>query len=257
MPTSSLWPVRTGPYPPLAKFSSRFGILELKANAGLPVTLRNVEPWLNAKMKRLDPEKNAVGKVNGKIFNVRDEGTQSLQSWLRKVGHASREESVFGEERGVKKFELPKPRGGKAFEVIGISMEKAGLYVVELESVILGSALLGSPRPMYVPTAVLVTNLSAHLKWGRESSLVWVTTLDEGKPVQDAVVTIRDCQEKVLWEGKSDPSGIAHVNASLPPESELPSCRDAYEQGHQGPVLRMASSAGVAERPFRDGPHRK
>ena len=36
---------------------------------------------------------------------------------------------------------------------------------------------------MYVPTAALVTNLSVHLKWGREASLVWVTTLDDARPV--------------------------------------------------------------------------
>ena len=37
---------------------------------------------------------------------------------------------------------------------------------------------------MYVPTAAFVTNLSAHFKWGRESSLVWVTSLDKAEPVK-------------------------------------------------------------------------
>jgi len=64
---------------------------------------------------------------------------------------------------------------------------------------------------MYVPTAVLVTNLSVHFKWSRESSLVWVTTLDSAEPVKEAVVTVRDCQEKVLWKGKTDASGIARI----------------------------------------------
>ncbi len=69
---------------------------------------------------------------------------------------------------------------------------------------------------MYVPTAVLVTNLSVHFKWGRESSLVWVTTLDTGEPVKDAAVTVRDCQEKVLWKGKTDVSGIARIATAAP-----------------------------------------
>jgi alpha-2-macroglobulin len=222
--------VRTGEYPPLAKFASRFGILESKANAGLPVTLRNVEPLISVKSKRIDSEPDVDGQVTGKILNVQDDRTQNLQGWLRKVGHASREESVFNDEKRVKGFKLPKPQGDKAFEVIGIPLEKPGLYIVELESVLLGKSLLGSLRPMYVPAAVLVTNLSAQFKWGRESSLVWVTTLDEGKPVQDAAVAIRDCRDKILWQGKTDPSGIAHVRVRLPPESELPSCRDDREQ---------------------------
>ena len=59
---------------------------------------------------------------------------------------------------------------------IGIPLKGPGFYVVELESEILGSRLLAKPAPMYVPAAALVTNLSAHFKWGRASSLVWVTT---------------------------------------------------------------------------------
>ena len=82
---------------------------------------------------------------------------------------------------------------------------------------------------MYVPTAVLVTNLSVHFKWGRESSVVWVTTLDTGEPVKDAVVTVRDCVEKVLWKGKTDASGIARIERidAFNPEtsSMFSSCR--------------------------------
>jgi len=49
--------------------------------------------------------------------------------------------------------------------VVGIPLKKPGLYVVELESAILGASLLDPPRPMFVPTAALVTNLSVHFKW--------------------------------------------------------------------------------------------
>ena len=48
-------------------------------------------------------------------------------------------------------------------EVIGIPLGEPGLYVVELASTRLGAALLGTPGPLYVPTAALVTNLSVHL----------------------------------------------------------------------------------------------
>lgn len=233
--------VRTNEYPPLAKFSSRFGILELKANAGLPVTLRNVEPQINAKTRQIDKEMDVVSKVIGKIFNAQTDRADNLQFWLRKVAAASREKSIFSNEKMSQKITLPKPHGGKAFEVVGIPLKKAGLYIVELESAILGKALLPSSGPMFVPTAVLVTNLSAHFKWGRESSLVWVTTLDEGKPVKDAVVTIRDCQEKIIWQGRTDSSGIVRVDTQLPLESELPSCYKSdeeryYDHSESGPL---------------------
>ena len=79
-------------------------------------------------------------------------------------------------------------------EVIGLPLGEPGLYVVELASPKLGSALLGKPAPIFVPAAALVTNLSVHLERGREASLVWVTTLDEARPVGGAQVSIADCR---------------------------------------------------------------
>ena len=46
--------VRTEMYPPLAKFSARFGIIELRHEPVLPVTLRNLEPEVKAKMLKVD-----------------------------------------------------------------------------------------------------------------------------------------------------------------------------------------------------------
>ena len=164
-----------------------------------------------------------------------------VQAWLRKAASASREKSILSQEKEMKEITLPKPMGSNAFEVVGIPLKDPGLYVVELESAILGKALLDPPKPMYVPTAVLVTNLSAHFKWGRESSLVWVTTLDTAEPVKDAVVTVRDCQEKVLWKGKTDASGIARIEIPLPSPSDLPQC--SYKMDHYDyPQMRALHS---------------
>ena len=224
--------VRTDPYPPLAKFAARFGIIELKPEPVLPVTLRNLEPEVKAKMLKIDQEEGILGKVVGKVLNVQPEKGESIQNWLRKVASASRENSLLGSEKGAKDFKVPKLMGAHVFEVVGIPFKKPGLYIVELESTILGKSLLGSPRPMYVPTAVLVTNLSVHFKWGRESSLAWVTALDTGDPVKEATVTVKDCQEKILWQGKTDANGIARINGPLPSMRELPRCdykTDGYD----------------------------
>ncbi|MEN6622394.1 MAG: MG2 domain-containing protein [Smithella sp.] len=244
--------VHTDEYPPLAKFSSRFGILELKANAGLPVTLHNLEPQINAQLKRIDMGQDAAGKITGRIFNAADRGAH-LQEWLRKVAAATREKSVFKDTKNSKRFVLPKPNGGKAFEVVGIPMQNAGLYIVELESAVLGKALLPSGQKMFVPTAVLVTNLSAHFKWGRQSSIIWVTTLDKGEPAKGAAVTIRDCREKIIWRGKTDNSGIAHVNTGLPLETELPTCYKSnaeryYDYSESGPLGSLQSGLFITAR---------
>jgi uncharacterized protein YfaS (alpha-2-macroglobulin family) len=215
---------RTEGYPPLAKFSSRFGILELKADPVLPVTLRNLEPRVKSRMVKVDKEEGIFGRVMGKIFNLPPEKGGDVQAWLRRVASASRENSILSQEPGVTDFQIPKPQGARAFEVVGIPLKKPGLYIVELESSVLGAALLNPPKPMFVPTAVLVTNLSVHFKWGRESSLVWVTTLDTGEPVKEARVTVRDCRESILWEGKTDAQGILRINVPLPSGKNLPRC---------------------------------
>ena len=77
---------------------------------------------------------------------------------------------------------------------------------------------------MYVQTAALVTNLAAHFKWGRESSLVWVTTLDKAEPVKGADVSIRDCKGKVVWHGKYGRNGCCRIKNALPSEDALPRC---------------------------------
>jgi len=247
--------VRTEKYPPLAKFSARFGIIELKPEPVLPVTLRNLEPEVKAKMLKIGEEEGILGKVMGKILNVQPEKGESLQSWLRKVASASRDRSIFSDEKGVKDFKIPKPMGPHTFEVVGIPFKKPGLYIVELESTILGSSLLGSPRPMYVPTAVLVTDLSAHFKWGRESSLVWVTALDTGEPVKEAIVIIKDCQEKVLWQGKTDTNGIARVEKFLPPPGELPHCEyktDHYDYPQMGALESLRGGLFITAQTSED-----
>ncbi|HSR13305.1 MAG TPA: MG2 domain-containing protein, partial [Thermodesulfobacteriota bacterium] len=228
--------VRTAPYPPLAKFSSRFGILELKADPVLPVTLRNLEPNVKARMFKVE-EKALSGNVTGKILNIPPGKGEELQQWLRRVGSASRERSLLAREQGARSFEVPKPEGARAFEVVGIPLNGPGLYVVELESALLGASLLGRPQPMYVPTAVLVTNLSVHFKWGRESSLVWVTSLDKGDPVKGARVAVRDCRERTYFEGNTDENGILKIDAALPPEDKLPKCQASMDS-HDYPQAR-------------------
>jgi hypothetical protein len=117
---------------------------------------------------------------------------------------------------------IPKPAGARAFEVLGLPLPGAGFYVVELESARLGAALLDKPAPMYVPAAALVTNLAAHFKHGRESSLVWVTTLDQAAPVPEAEVAVRDCNGQLLWQGQTDSEGLARI--AVPLASPRQSC---------------------------------
>lgn len=251
--------VRTDAYPPLAKFSSRFGIIELKGDATLPVTLRNIEPQVKTRMLTVGKEKGGTEQrakaellqkaiesgeaveaalpdglkeksreviegLKGRLRRIRMGQEEKVIEWLKQVASAERDTPLLKGETEVSEFAVPKPRGAKAFEVVGLPLKEPGFYIVEMESNILGASLLASQTPLFVPTAALVTNLSAHFKRGRESSLVWVTTLDSAEPAKEVAVTIRDCNGRVVWTGTTDNNGIAMIKKQLPSDQDLPQC---------------------------------
>ncbi|MFZ6813301.1 alpha-2-macroglobulin family protein [Undibacterium sp. Rencai35W] len=228
---ASQFPVRfsTADYPPLAKFSAApFGIVELNADATLPVTLRNVEKNLILR--------NADGRQSpGTLANLKLDDDAGIIRWINKLNKyhestvrlngkdiESRSLGLLSREAGARKIELPTFQDVKdaaparPFEVIGIPLKDPGFYVLELESQKLGSALLGKPVPMYVRTSALVTNLAVHIKLGRENGAVWVTTLDNAKPVAGADVRLSNCLGKELWRGTTGANGVALIPESFP-----------------------------------------
>jgi uncharacterized protein YfaS (alpha-2-macroglobulin family) len=244
--------VKTGEFPPLAKFAARFGIVEWKGDATLPVTLRNLETEISVREEAVVQKPTGVAatlgglldSIDGKVTRLSVEEREQILPWLHRVELARRDVSLFGDgARPAKEFRLPKPGGGRPFEVVGIPFDAPGLYIVELQSERLGASLLGTRQPMYVPTAALVTNLAVHFKWGRESSLAWVTTLDGAKPVNGASVAVQDCNGRVLWEGTTDTQGIARVTA-LPDHSALPSC-PATIPNEEYPYLELSQNEAL------------
>ena len=125
--------------------------------------------------------------------------------------------SLLAGQPGVQTLTLPKadPKSLRPFEVVGIPVQKPGFYVIELASPTLGSSLLGKAVPMYVRTAVLITNLGVHFKQGRENSVVWVTTLDKGEPVPGADVRVSDCNGEQITAGRTDAHGLLSIDGAL------------------------------------------
>ncbi|MEO6030888.1 MAG: MG2 domain-containing protein, partial [Burkholderiaceae bacterium] len=174
----------------------------------------------------------------------------------RRIG--SREISLLQGDSGAKRLDLPQLDGGdpRPFEVVGIPLPEPGYHVVEIESNVLGHALLDKPAPMYVRTGVLVTNLGVHFKLGRENSLVWVTSLDRGQPVADAQVAVNDCNGHRLWAGRTDAQGLARIARSL--EDTRRSCVadnglfvTARKSG-PAPDAKARGAAGAIAKPVTD-----
>lgn len=207
--------VATAGLPPLAKFAGApFGIIESSRDpqqpALMPLTLRHVQADLagastggRIALKRLGPETADVELLRWLARLRRDHQQQ----------YETRSQSLLAAEPGVQRSELPQLKGSTpaATEVLGVPLPQRGYHLIEVESRILGQALLAQRAPMYARTGALVTNLSVHFKRGRSSSLVWVSTLDRARPVPNARVAINDCRGRPLWNGSTDAQGMARV----------------------------------------------
>jgi uncharacterized protein YfaS (alpha-2-macroglobulin family) len=243
--------VRIDEYPPLVKFSGEFGILEA-SDSVLPVTLRNVDA----------APAGSDTAIAGKRLRI-GASPEAIADWLRRV-HAANEprgeyvrdaagESKWREDTGstsvftaadtTTALSIRKPDGPRPAEVVGIPLGAPGLHVVELESRRLGGALLGRDATRYVTAAALVTNVSVHFKWGRESSLVWVTRLDNAQPIANAQVVITDyCKGTERWRGTTDRNGLASIEQSLGDPHDEEACSQ-YTQSTPLLITATAPSA--------------
>ncbi|MFD1122430.1 alpha-2-macroglobulin [Methylophilus flavus] len=221
--------------PPLIKFPSRFGILEQHAQPALPVSVRNVEATLTG----VQLQSGTSTTSNGVVGRLALDDDAALAEWFFRVTRHPNDNKLDrqfekqhdrypregeipllmdkSENSGFKTspLQLPRAHGDKTFELIGVPLKKPGFYVVEFASDRLGATLHGEHKPYYVSSSALVTNMAVHLKQGRESSLVWVTRLDNAQPVSNAAVRVSTCEGRTLWEGKTDSKGMAHIEEEL------------------------------------------
>ncbi len=270
--------VGTDENPPLVKFAADFGILERVVPGNgiplLPLTVRNVEPTLAGTVATTGAKVSAGANatIPGKVARAGPGEEMKIIDWLRRIeigdkieneydeqakrwilikhGHA---EPIFKPTDVQQAIAVPKPNGPKAFEVVGIPLQGPGFYVVELASPKLGAALLGETKPFYVRAATLVTNLSVHFKLGRESSLVWVTRLSDGKPAKTARVAVEDCSGHKYWEGTTDASGIARVNLELPDREDIAACGASRDRREFFVVARLADDMAYAFSDWGEG----
>lgn len=269
--------VRTDEAPPLAKFASDFGILERTLPDGakpmLPVTVRNVEASIPgaASVVRTAPAGDRA-PVPGRVARIAPGDEATIVAWFRRLAYANRIErdydrktdtwtvrrngyatSIFNSADTVTKIRVPKPSGARAFEVVGIPLAGPGFYVVELASPKLGAALIGSDETFHVRAGALVTDLSVHVKLGRESSLVWVTRLSDASVVPSAAIAVRDCRNRVHWEGRTDASGIARIPRALPPRDDLPACEGEHDRREYVVTARTSDDLAFAFTDWGEG----
>ncbi|HEU0230477.1 MAG TPA: MG2 domain-containing protein, partial [Burkholderiaceae bacterium] len=247
-------------FPPLVKFAKpTFGVIERFANVpsggseadyppSVPLTVRNVEADLRTRdlLVSSGEIKDYVVRDDADVLHWYERLIKLNEAYLtqrqidevmhdrpvpenKKRGEAvidTRGVSVLNGQSGGRQLKLPAPpkSGTRPFEVIGVPVPRLGFHVLEVESPRLGQSLLGEDKPMYVRSSALVTNLGVHIKQGRDDLLAWVTTLDQGKVVPGAAITVLSCKGTVLYKGKTDARGIWHKRGV----DDIPQCDSGF-----------------------------
>jgi uncharacterized protein YfaS (alpha-2-macroglobulin family) len=198
--------VRTSESPPLAKFAAApFGIVEWEAGGPslIPLSLRHVQSDLqprasgHLRIRRLTEDVEIL-RWYGRLYR-QNEWEDRKAEWLKNAADAQ-------------SMTVPPANPEKVIDVIGVPLAQPGYHVLELKSPRLGQSLLDPSQPMFVRTGALVTNLGLHFKLGKDDSLVWVTSLDKGQPVEGAQIAVYDCRGKSLWNGRTDARGLARID---------------------------------------------
>lgn len=199
--------IKTGDDPSLLKFSANFGIIEAGPEAAMAVTLRRVEKNIQTKFFGWS------GKIEA----------QSFKEILKNLNEINR--NPTGDTRlsawknlAAQKMQVQKPNKASEMEVVGIPLKKPGFYIVEMESPLLGQALLDKKAPYFVRSAALVTDMAVHVKYSNDEAWVWVTELKNAKVIPGADVKLYDVLGAVVAQGVTDAKGLAYFQfkKSLP-----------------------------------------
>ena len=274
--------VSTGNMPPLVKFSaSPFGVIERLADPTqppmMPVSIRNVEDAIKA--LGLQAGQGTVSDLNVKddaaiiawyrrllrydersvprSMAVRDgiKKLPKLKSDPRRDYVESRALGLLQDNPKAQTLQLPAPAKApnRPLELVGIPLTP-GFHVLEIASTHLGQSLLdadyGAQRTMYVRSSALVTNLGVHFKLGQENAMAWVTSLDKGKPVPNAVVQVSDCRGKLISKGRTDERGVVTLK-DVPPSPPVCSGDDEdYMQAYFVSARAASTPDGVQDLAF-------
>ncbi|MCY4057317.1 MAG: MG2 domain-containing protein, partial [Gammaproteobacteria bacterium] len=200
--------IKTGRMPPGASFGTGLRVVAAREGALAPVLLRR-------------PPERMTG------YRLRVDGEREIAQWLRRVRRVrwdwswedgwpnlqAATQSILANEQGVRQFTLTAHQSDAPFGSAGVAIGEPGLHVLELP-------LPASTAPnegRFVLGTVMATNLAIDFQHGYESSLVWVTGVDDANPVANAEVRLsHGCAAEPLWRGRTDVNGLARIGFPLP-----------------------------------------
>ena len=196
--------IQVGSLPPGASFGTGLDVVQHRDDPVARALLRRIDEPLAGRRHTVTDDANIVDWMR-RVENVRDTETDLWDA-------VAAERSVFGAAEPGVPFMLSPGKQSDAYQTADVPLPGPGFHVVELELPAAGSL----PR-RYVAGLIVVTDLAVHVHRAKESSLVWVTKLSTGQPVDGADIAIRDaCTGRVVARSTSNAEGIARISGALP-----------------------------------------
>jgi uncharacterized protein YfaS (alpha-2-macroglobulin family) len=222
----------TGAYTPSATFLDPGGLIEPTSQPLVPIKILNLAK-VTVRGYALDEEEAA------RLLSItKTEPTYNLNQWT--LDNKSAQLSGFFKSLG-KSYALDLIPPGQATDgPVTMALDLAKLFGQDRFGKILVLTFDGSfERQMAI---FQISDIGLTLKLARDDSLVWTTSLDSGKSLPGAKLSILDNRGHVRWQGESDEHGLAH----LPKGQELLDLTKGQENDStERPIsLFVAASSG-------------
>ena len=227
--------IRLGRLPPGASFGSGVRVIEHAAGAVAPVLLRRVTEPLRGRKLRIADDSDIVTWMRRVEIVPGEPG----DAWIGSVFQRPLSEV---NERGDA-FTLHPGSDDHPYRLAGVPLAGPGFHVVQLEL----PAASSLPH-RYVTGLILVTDLAVHIHRGKQSSLVWVTGLSDGQPVDGADIAVTDaCTGEPVARAVTDADGLAQIPDELPWRTACANFRYLVSARKDGD-LGVATSGGRWDR---------
>ena len=204
--------IRVAKLPPYIGFvHNQNSVLARTSESGKPAQLvvaaRYVEHRLVAKAARISGAQGEAGEKSALAL------LRSPRDWPQQDGGSRYPILAQQASRLPAPVDLPLATDSGAMAFHGLPLDKPGLWLVEIDSPAFRASRSEAQRPpAQRARLVQVTNLNISLRASAlGNSLIWVTGFDDGKPVAGADVAVYDCNDVLLWRGKSAADGTASV----------------------------------------------
>ncbi len=180
---------KTAPFPASVSMNTGHRIMEATGDLRFPVYVLNT--------KEISAEAASLKKEDILPLITKEKLFWSSEKWAEKNFFSFRE-----------RIELSYPRNKKEIFPLDVNKflpEKFGTIFIQLDT------HLVDKWNRYPKALIQITNLGLSAKFSPENSLIWVTELESGDPVQEVSIEIRDDSNKILWRGKTDEKGMVET----------------------------------------------